>query len=141
MSRALPILAALALAACHRGPREPRFAIELPPTAGTPSSRVVVDEGLGSDSRIPLASLSPAAASGESLAGWEALDLHYAADGRAVKVTVFALHQEYDARRHSTLFRSQKLGEHSARPGESVRLAELAKYGYTPLALRVVPAK
>lgn len=141
MFRALVVFAVLAFSACRKGPREPRFAIEIPPTAGAPSSRVVVDEGLGSDSQIPLAALAPAATSAQTLAGWETLGLHYVEDGSRVNVTVFALHQEYDPRRHATVFRSQKLGAHIAREGESVRLAELAQYGYSPLTLRVVPAK
>jgi hypothetical protein len=126
---------------CHKGPRGPRFAIELPPTVATPASRVVVDEGLGSDSEIPLASLTPEGRGKESLAGWEKLGLHYTADGNGVKVTLFALHQEYDARRHSTIFKSQRLGAQSVGLGGSARLTDLEKYGYSPLTLRVVPAK
>jgi len=56
-------------------------------------------------------------------------------------VTVYALHKEYDPRRHSTIFKSQKLGTHKAGLRGSVRLAELENYGYTPLTLRVMPAK
>ena len=58
-----------------------------------------------------------------------------------MKVTVFALHQEYDPRRHSTIFKSQKLATHKAGVRGAIRLAELERYGYTPLTLRVVAAK
>jgi hypothetical protein len=39
------------------------------------------------------------------------------------------------------IFRSQKLGAHTASLRESVSLGELEKYGFRPLTLRVVPAK
>jgi len=58
------LAAALALAACGNGTRAPRFAIEVA------STRVVVDESFGSDSRLPLSSLTPEGRGGESLAGW-----------------------------------------------------------------------
>jgi hypothetical protein len=137
MSLALRALLALTvlLAACRKTPRDPRFAIEVADT------RVLVDETFGSDSRFPLDSLPHSRTGAESLAGWETLELSYTADGDQVKVTVFALHKEYDPRRHATIFKSQKLGAHQAGVRGTVRLAELEKYGYTPLTLRVVPAK
>ena len=145
MSRAPLIFAALVLAsACRRLPRPPRFAIELPaPGAapGDPPARVVVPEGLGSDSQFALAALSPLSPRAGHPAGWETLDLNYVMEGDKVKVTVYALHEEYDARRHATDFRSQKLGAHTARVQESVSLGELEKLGYRPFTLRVVPAK
>jgi hypothetical protein len=102
---------------------------------------VVVNGGLGSDSQLPLASLLPSAPGAPHPAGWETLELNYSEDGDKVKVTVYALHQEYDARRHATIFRSQKLGAHTAKIKELVRLAELEKFGYSPFNLRVLPAK
>ena len=145
MSRALLILAALVIApACRKLPRGPRFAIELPvPGAapGDPPTRVLVPEGLGTDSQFPLATLSPVSPRAGHPAGWETLDLNYAEDGDKVKVTVYALHEEYDARRHATIFRSQKLGAHTARVEEAVPLSELEKLGYRAFTLRVVPAK
>ena len=108
---------------------------------GAAPARVVVNEGPGSDSRFPFASLVPVSPGGTHPSGWETLELNYAEDGDKVKVTVYALHQEYDARRHATIFRSQKLGAHSARAQELVRLAELEKLGYSPFTLRVVPAR
>uniref|UniRef100_Q01TX8 Uncharacterized protein n=1 Tax=Solibacter usitatus (strain Ellin6076) TaxID=234267 RepID=Q01TX8_SOLUE len=101
----------------------------------------MVNQVSGSDSRLPLSSLIPVSPAAPPPNGWETLDLNYAEDGDKVKVTVYALHQEYDARRHATIFRSQKLGAHSAGAQESVRLAELEKLGYSPFTLRVVPAK
>jgi hypothetical protein len=138
VTRTLPTLLALSLllTACHRAPREPRFAIE-----GVAPARVPIDESFGSDSRMPLDSLARSGAASETLAGWETLELHYATEGDRVIVTVFALHSEYDPRRHATIFRSQKLGAHTAEVRGSVRLAELERYGYAPLTLRVVPAK
>jgi hypothetical protein len=142
MFRVLLILTALLLtSACRKLPRAPRFAIELPAEGSVPASRVIVDEGLGSDSQFPIASLPAASPGAQGLAGWETLELNYSTEGDKVKVTVFALHKEYDARRHATIFRSQKLGAHAARLAESVRLAELEKFGYSPFTLRVVPAK
>ena len=145
MSRTLLILAAIALtSACRRLPRPPRFAVELPtPGAapGDPPTRVIVPEGLGSDSQFALASLSPVSPRSDHPAGWETLDLNYAAEGDKVRVTVFALHEEYDARRHATVFRSKKLGGHTARVEETVRLEELESLGYRPFSLRVVAAK
>jgi hypothetical protein len=141
MVRTLIVLAVLVCGACRRGPHEPRFAVELPPMGGSAATRVVVNEGLGSDSQFPLASLTAASPGHESLSGWETLELNYAAEGDKVKVTVYAMHREYDARRHATIFRSQRLGAHIAGLRESVRLAELEKFGYSPLTLRVVPAR
>jgi hypothetical protein len=135
------LMVALLLAGCRKGPREPRFAIELPPAERLAATRVLVDESFGSDSRLPLASLTRAGAGAESLNGWETLELNYTTDGDQVKVTVFALHQEYDPRRHSTIFKSQKLATHTAGVRGAIRLAELEKYGFLPLTLRVVPAK
>jgi hypothetical protein len=141
MFRPLLILISLCLlGGCRKLPREPRFAVELQ-VPGAPATRVVVNEGLGSDSRFPFSSLVPVSPGGTHPTGWETLELNYAEDGDQVKVTVYALHQEYDARRHATIFRSQKLGAHSARAQESVRLAELEKLGYSPFTLRVVPAR
>jgi hypothetical protein len=141
MFRPLAILISLCLlGGCRKLPRRPRFAIELQ-VPGAPPTRVVVNEGLGTDSQFPLSSLIPVSPAGTHPTGWETLELNYAEDGDKVKVTVYALHQEYDARRHATIFRSQKLGAHSARAQESVRLAELEKLGYSPFTLRVVPAR
>lgn len=140
MPRVLVILTALALLpACRKAPREPRFAIEV--QAPGAATRVVVDEGLGSDSRIDLSTLLPASPSAELPVGWETLDLNYSTEGDRVKVGVYALHQEYDARRHAMVFKSQKLGAHLAKLRESVSLTELEKFGYRPFTLRVVPAK
>jgi hypothetical protein len=141
MYRTLLILGVLAIGpACRKLPRGPRFAVELQAPGAAPA-RVVVNEGLGSDSQLPLSSLLPAAPGAQHPGGWETLELNYAEDGDKVKVTVYALHQEYDARRHATIFRSQKLGAHIAKVEESVSLAELEKFGYSPFTLRVVPAK
>ena len=142
MFRALLIFAVcLFHAGCRRGPREPRFAVEVSRAGAASATRVVVNEGLGSDSQFPLSSLKPASPARESLAGWDTLDLNYAAEGDKVKVTVYALHQEYNTRRHATIFRSQRLGAHVAGLQDSVRLGELEKFGYRPLTVRVVRAK
>src|SRR6266567_1196780 len=107
MSPRLLILIALCLlAGCRKLAREPRFAIEFQ-APGAPPTRVVVNEGLGSDSQFPLSSLIPVSPDGPHLTGWETLELNYAEEGDRVKVTAYALHQEYDARRHATIFRSQ----------------------------------
>jgi hypothetical protein len=141
MYRALLIACILTLApACRKAPPAPRFAVEVDAPGAVPA-RVVVNGGLGSDSQLPLASLLPSAPGAPHPAGWETLELNYSEDGDKVKVTVYALHQEYDARRHATIFRSQKLGAHTAKIKELVRLAELEKFGYSPFNLRVLPAK
>ena len=129
------------LAACRKLPHVPRFAIELQrprrrlPLAWwstTARQRFSVAAGLSAPGLRP---------AHQPPAGWETLELNYAEDGDKVKVTVYALHQEYDARRHATIFRSQKLGAHTARLQESVHLAELQQLGYLPFSLRVVPVK
>ena len=112
--------------ACHRGPKPPRFAIEVPGADGA-MTKVVVPEEFESDSRLPL-----------KASGFETLDLSYSVKGDAVQVNVFAMHQEYDPRRHATIFRSQKLGTHTARVRQSVKLDELARLGAPPITLRVV---
>jgi len=67
------LVVAIALPACRKVQRAPRFAIEI---AGT---RVLVDEAFGSDSRFPIDSLAHSGAG--NLDGWETLELNYAADG------------------------------------------------------------
>ena len=141
MLRPLLIVISLCLlGGCRKLPHGPRFAVELQ-APGAPPTRVVVNQDSGSDSRLPLSSLVPVSPGGPHSTGWETLDLNYAEDGDRVKVTVYVLHQEYDARRHATIFRSQKLGAHSAGAQGLVRLAELEKLGYSPFTLRVVPAR
>ena len=128
------------LGGCRKSPHEPQFAVEFQ-APGAPPTRVVVNQTTGGDSRLPLSSLVPVSPGGPHPTGWETLDLTYVDDGDRVKVTVYVLHQEYDARRHATIFRSQKLGAHSAGAQGLVRLAELEKLGYSPFTLRVVPAR
>jgi hypothetical protein len=101
--------------------------------------RVVVRDGLGSDSRFPLAAFPPAGAGATHPTGWEILDLNYAEQGDAVRVTVYAMHQEYDTRRSSAIYRSKKLGVHTARMRESVRISEMEQLGYLPFTIRVGP--
>jgi hypothetical protein len=141
MLRPLLIVISLCLlGGCQKLPHEPRFAVEFQ-APGAPPTRVVVDQDSGGDSKLPLSSLVPVSPRGPHPTGWETLDLNYAEDGDQVKVTVYVLHQEYDARRHATIFRSQKLGAHSAKAQESVRVAELEKLGYIPFTLRILPAR